>query len=73
MKSKWTPLIIILAIVVILVMWVSGSYNGLVKKSEEVKTQQSNIQTQLQRAASSPRTIRLEKRSSITSAWEAVM
>jgi LemA protein len=51
MKSKWTPIIIMLAVVVILVMCVSGTYNGLVRKSEEVKTQQSNIQTQLQRRA----------------------
>jgi LemA protein len=51
MKSKWTPIIVMLAIVVILVMWVSSTYNGLVRKSEEEKTQQSNIQTQLQRRA----------------------
>lgn len=51
MKSKWTSLLILLVIVVVLFMWVSGTYNSLVKKNEEVKTQQSNIQTQLQRRA----------------------
>lgn len=51
MKSKWTPLIIIAAIVVVLVIWIAGTYNGLVSKSEYVKTKQSDIQSQLQRRA----------------------
>lgn len=51
MKSRWMPLIIIIAVVAILGFWIGGTYNSLISKSEYVKTQQSNIQTQLQRRA----------------------
>lgn len=51
MKSKWMPLIVVVVIIAVLGMCIAGTYNGLVRKSEEVKTQQSNIQTQLQRRA----------------------
>ena len=49
MKSKWMPLIIVVVIIAVLVFWVAGSYNSLVSLNEQAKTQQSNIQTQLQR------------------------
>lgn len=51
MKSKWAPLIVVGIIVAVLVMWAAGTYNGLVKKREEVKRQQSEIQNVLQRRA----------------------
>lgn len=51
MKSRWMPLIIIAVIIVILAVWVAGSYNGMVSKSEYVKNKQSDIQSQLQRRA----------------------
>ncbi|KPU45012.1 LemA family protein [Oxobacter pfennigii] len=51
MKSKFMPIVVIIAIIAVLGMWIAGTYNGLVSKSEEAKTQQSNIQTQLQRRA----------------------
>lgn len=51
MKSKWMPLIIVAAILVIIVIWISGTYNGMISKSEYVKSKQSDIQSQLQRRA----------------------
>lgn len=51
MKSRWMPTIIIAAIVVILAVWAAGSYNGMVNKSETVKSRQSDIESQLQRRA----------------------
>lgn len=51
MKSKWMPFIIIVAIIAILVIWIAGTYNGLVSKREYVKTKQSDIESQLQRRA----------------------
>lgn len=51
MKSKNKSLIITIAVIVILVFWTAGKYNSMVKMSEEVKTNQSNIETNLQRRA----------------------
>lgn len=51
MKNKWTPLIVVVVIIAVLGMWIGGAYNGLVKKSEDVKTYQSEIQNALQRRA----------------------
>ena len=48
-KSKWLIPGIIVGVLVLLVLMVSGSYNGLVKQREEVRTSLSNIQTQYQR------------------------
>ncbi|MGN6267949.1 MAG: LemA family protein [Ginsengibacter sp.] len=48
MKSK-TTLFVILAIVVILLFWGCGSYNGLVTANQEVLTKWSNVETNYQR------------------------
>jgi LemA protein len=51
MKTKNKSLIIVIAVILILVFWTAGKYNGMVKTSEDVKTNQSNIETNLQRRA----------------------
>lgn len=48
MKSR-TTLYVILGIVVILLFWGCGSYNGLVTANQEVKTKWSNVETNYQR------------------------
>lgn len=45
------PLLIILGILVILVFWGCGSYNGLVKEDENVKKAWGNVQSAYQRRA----------------------
>src|SRR6187549_252696 len=45
------PLLIILGIVVILLFWGCGQYNGLVTKDEVVKKSWNNVQSQYQRRA----------------------
>ena len=47
MKSK-TGLLVILGIVVILIFWGCGGYNGLVKQDESVKKAWNNVQTEYQ-------------------------
>lgn len=47
MKSK-TGLLVILGIVVILLFWGCGGYNGLVKQDEAVKKAWNNVQTEYQ-------------------------
>ncbi|MDE3184963.1 MAG: LemA family protein [Bacteroidota bacterium] len=48
MKSR-TTLFVILGIVMILLFWGCGAYNGLVTASQEVKTKWSNVETNYQR------------------------
>lgn len=48
MKSR-TTLYVIVGIVVILLFWGCGSYNGLVTANQEVKTKWSNVETNYQR------------------------
>lgn len=48
MKSR-TTLYVILGIVVILLFWGCGAYNGLVTANQEVKTKWSNVETNYQR------------------------
>lgn len=48
MKSRNT-LFVILGIVVILLFWGCGAYNGLVTANQEVKTKWSNVETNYQR------------------------
>lgn len=48
MKSR-TALYVILGIVVILLFWGCGAYNGLVTANQEVKTKWSNVETNYQR------------------------
>lgn len=48
MKSR-TTLFVILGIVVILLFWGCGAYNGLVTANQEVKTKWSNVETNYQR------------------------
>ncbi len=47
--KKNTTLFVILGIIVILIFWGCGSYNGLVKMDQEVQTKWSNIETNYQR------------------------
>lgn len=51
MKKKTIIIIAVIAVAVILIGSVIGSYNGFVDKFESVETAQSNISTQLQRRA----------------------
>lgn len=48
MKSR-TTLFVILGILVILLFWGCGAYNGLVTANQEVKTKWSNVETNYQR------------------------
>ena len=50
-KGLWITLGVILLIIIIIVASVVSGYNGLVSAEEQVNTQKSNIQTQLQRRA----------------------
>jgi LemA protein len=43
--QKW----IIIGVIVILVLWIFGSYNGLVSKDEAVSSQWANVESQYQR------------------------
>lgn len=45
------PLLIILGLVVVLLFWGCGSYNGLVQEDERVKNVWANVQSQYQRRA----------------------
>ena len=51
MRGRSLPLLIILAVVVILLLWGCGGYNGLVKQDETVKNSWNNVQSQYQRRA----------------------
>src|SRR5437868_7035190 len=51
MRGRSLPLIIILAIVVILLFWGCGSYNGLVSQDETVKNAWNKVQSDYQRRA----------------------
>ena len=42
-------LLVILAIVILIVLWIIGAYNGLVKSRQKVKNSWSQIEVQLQR------------------------
>ena len=46
-KSGW----IILGVVVVLVLWLFGGYNGMVDKQEQATTELANVQAQYQRRA----------------------
>ncbi len=50
-KGLWITLGIIAAVVIILVLAISGGYNGLVTMETEVESKEADIQTQLQRRA----------------------
>lgn len=50
-KKGWIILGVIVAVVVILIASVAGSYNSLVDKEMKVESAQADIQTQLQRRA----------------------
>ena len=48
--KAWQISLIVVGVVIILLTWLTvGSYNGLIKQNENVKTYSSNIDTQLQR------------------------
>lgn len=51
MRGRSLPLLITLAVVVILLLWGCGGYNGLVKQDETVKNSWNNVQSQYQRRA----------------------
>jgi LemA protein len=51
MRGRSLPLIITLGVVVILLLWGCGGYNGLVKQDETVKNSWNNVQSQYQRRA----------------------
>jgi LemA protein len=51
MKKSTIILISILSLVVILILWSIGSYNGLVSTQEDVNEQWANVQNQYQRRA----------------------
>jgi LemA protein len=51
MRGRSLPLIITLVVVVILLLWGCGGYNGLVKQDETVKNSWNNVQSQYQRRA----------------------
>ena len=51
MKKSNIILITVIAIIAIIVMFLVGSYNGLVSKSEAVDTELSNLDVMLQRRA----------------------
>lgn len=51
MNKKWLPWAIVGGIVVLIVMMLVGTYNGLVGEREKVVTAFSNVQTQYQRRA----------------------
>lgn len=49
MKNKFTPLIVVIVILVLLAMPLIGTYNSLVSLEQNVNNSESNIETQLQR------------------------
>lgn len=51
MRGRSLPLLIVLGLVVILLFWGCGSYNGLVQEDENVKKVWGNVQSQYQRRA----------------------
>ncbi|HEU0065237.1 MAG TPA: LemA family protein, partial [Flavisolibacter sp.] len=51
MRGRSLPLIITLIVVVVLLLWGCGGYNGLVKQDETVKNSWNNVQSQYQRRA----------------------
>ena len=51
MKKSTITILAVIAVVVILIVSVMGSYNGLVDKQTNIESKQAQIQTQLQRRA----------------------
>lgn len=51
LATGWIVLIVIAAIAVIFLLWLMGSYNGLVSADENVKQKWGNVQTAYQRRA----------------------
>src|SRR3978361_2563242 len=51
MRGRSLPLLIILGLVVILLFWGCGSYNGLVGQDETVKNSWNKVQSDYQRRA----------------------
>jgi LemA protein len=51
MKTRNIGLFVVLGLLLILVMWGCGGYNGLVKQDEDVKNKWNNVQSQYQRRA----------------------
>jgi len=51
MKKSTIILISVVAVIALLFMWVSSSYNGLVTAQEEVNSQWANVESQYQRRA----------------------
>lgn len=51
MRSRNASLLIVLGIIVIVLFWGCGGYNGLVSKDEDVKNKWNNVQSQYQRRA----------------------
>src|SRR3954469_21697743 len=51
MRGRSLPLVITLIVVVVLLLWGCGGYNGLVKQDETVKNSWNNVQSQYQRRA----------------------
>lgn len=51
MKTRNMGLFVVLGLLLILVMWGCGGYNGLVKQDEDVKNKWNNVQSQYQRRA----------------------
>ncbi len=49
MKNKFTPLIVVIVILILLAMPLIGTYNSLVSLEQNVNNSESNIETQLQR------------------------
>lgn len=50
-KGSLVPIIIVVGVILILVMWGSKAYNGLVTMEESVTSQWGNVETQYQRRA----------------------
>ena len=49
MKKGYIVLIVIGVIILAIFLWIRGSYNGMVKMSETVSAQWSNVENQYQR------------------------
>lgn len=51
MSKKWTIVAIVVAVILVIAVFLGGSYNSLVSKEESVDKQASNVSTMLQRRA----------------------
>ncbi len=51
MNNKWIVLGVIGAVVLIIIMWAVGGYNGLVKSDEDLNKSWGNVESSYQRRA----------------------